>query len=59
MIGFSRVMMVVLFAGICFLLVVPLALRRHQPALAIGVSVLFCAYLTANIVIWQRMKRRS
>ena len=59
MIAFTRVMMTAMFAGICFLLIVPLARQRHNLPLAIGITVLFCIYLVANIVIWQRMKRRS
>lgn len=59
MIAFSRVMMVVMFAGICFLLIVPLALQRHQTVLAVAVTVLFALYLVANIVLWRRVKPRS
>ncbi len=59
MIAFGRIMTVVMFAGICFLLIVPLALRRHDTAIAVGVSGLFAAYLVANIVLWRRMKPRS
>jgi amino acid transporter len=59
MIAFSRVMMTVLFAGICFLLIVPLALQRHNTGVAIAVVAVFVAYLVANIVIWQRVKHRS
>lgn len=58
MIAFSRIMMTALFAGICFLLIVPLALRRHQLWLAIAAGAIFCVYLAANIVIWQRMNPR-
>lgn len=59
MIAFSRVMMVVLFAGICFMLIVPLALQRHQTVLAVAVVVLFVLYVIANVVAWRRMQRRS
>jgi hypothetical protein len=57
MIGFTRIMMTVMFAGICFLLIVPLALQRHEPAIAAGMIVLFVIYLFANVVIWRRMKQ--
>lgn len=59
MIAFTRVMMVLLFGGICFLLVVPRALAHHQTLIAVGVSVLFALYLVANIIVWRRMTRRS
>jgi hypothetical protein len=59
MIAFTRVMMVLLFGGVCFLLVVPLALQRHQTFIAVGVIVLFLGYVVANIVLWRRMTRRS
>ncbi len=59
MIVFGRVMTVVMFAGICFLLIVPLALRRHQMWLAVGVSALYVCYVVMNVVLWRRMKPRS
>jgi uncharacterized membrane protein len=59
MIPFTRIFTVVMMAGICFLLIVPLAIRQHRTALAIGIVVLFVLYLVANVVLWRRMKRRS
>jgi hypothetical protein len=56
MIPFTRIITVVMFGAICFVLIVPLAMQRHQPVLAIAVSVLFVIYLAANIVLWRRMK---
>jgi hypothetical protein len=58
-IALSR-MMVVLMAGVlCFTLLVPMALRNHQPWLAGGVSIIFAAYAVANILLWRRMKPRA
>ncbi|MGB6987377.1 MAG: hypothetical protein WBD74_15500 [Candidatus Aquilonibacter sp.] len=59
MVPFSRILTVLMFGAICFVLIVPLALQRHQPAIAIGIGVLFAVYLVANIVLWRRMKSRS
>lgn len=56
MVPFSRIITVVMFGLICFVLIVPLAVQRHQPAIAIGIPVIFAGYLVANIVLWRRMK---
>jgi hypothetical protein len=58
MIAFGRIMTAVMFGGVCFLLIVPLALQRHQIWLAAGASVLYAAYLVTNVVLWRRMKSR-
>jgi hypothetical protein len=51
---------VVLMAGVlCFTLLVPLALRNHQPLLAVGISVFFAAYTVTNVLLWLRMKPRA
>jgi hypothetical protein len=44
-------------AVLCFAVLVPLALARHNAALAIFVSAVFFAYLIGNFVLWQRMRR--
>jgi hypothetical protein len=47
-------------AGVlCFGLLVPLAIARHNPALAIVIAVVYIVYLAANAVLWQRMRRRA
>ena len=56
MIPFTRIFTVAMFAAICFVLIVPMALQRHNMVLAIGVSVAFVAYLIVNIVLWRRFK---
>jgi hypothetical protein len=56
MVPFSRILTVVMFGAICFVLIVPLALQRHQPVIAIGITIVFALYLVANIVLWRRMK---
>ncbi|HTZ56249.1 MAG TPA: hypothetical protein VMB20_14440 [Candidatus Acidoferrum sp.] len=56
MVPFTRIMTVVMFGVICFALIVPLALQRHQPVIAAVIAIVFALYLVANIVLWRRMK---
>lgn len=56
MISFGRIFTIVMFAAICFVLIVPMALQRHNLPLAIGISAAFVAYLIANILLWRRYK---
>jgi len=46
-------------AVLCFTLLVPMSLASHHLALALFVVVVFFAYLVANVVLWQRMRRRG
>ncbi|HVR47700.1 MAG TPA: hypothetical protein VMT95_13805 [Candidatus Binatia bacterium] len=55
----SRIIALLMAAVLCFAVLVPLALARHNTALAIFVGIVFAAYLFGNIVIWQRMRRRG
>ena len=59
MIPFTRIITVLMFAVLCFVLIVPMALQRHNLPLAIGISVVFVLYLIANVILWQRMKPRA
>jgi membrane protein implicated in regulation of membrane protease activity len=54
----SRVITVLMFGAICFVLLVPTALRSGNTTLAIVVSVLFIIYAVANVVLWQRLRAR-
>jgi len=54
---FSRVIAMAMAAVLCFGLLVPMALARHNAALAVFVAVVFFAYLIGNIVLWRRMRR--
>jgi hypothetical protein len=54
----SRIIALAMAAVLCFLLLVPMALSRHNPALAIFIALVFLAYLAGNIVLWQRMRPR-
>jgi amino acid transporter len=59
MIPFTRIMTVVMFGAICFILIVPMALQRHNTVLATGVSVAFVAYLILNIFLWRRLQPKK
>ena len=55
----SRAMVVLMAGVLCFTLLVPMALKNHQPLLAAGVGIVFAAYAIANVVLWRRMKPRG
>ncbi|MDP9110200.1 MAG: hypothetical protein M3M96_01005 [Candidatus Eremiobacteraeota bacterium] len=55
---FSRIVTVAMFAVLCFALVVPMALKRGNMVIAVGITLVFVAYFIANVVLWQRMKPR-
>lgn len=54
----TRLFTIAMAAVFCFVLIVPLAMQRHNTLLAAGISALFVAYLVVNVVLWQRSKRR-
>jgi len=53
---FTRALSLAMAAVLCFGFLVPLALQRGQRLLAVGVIVVFCAYLAANVVMWVRLR---
>uniref|UniRef100_E6PGJ4 Uncharacterized protein n=1 Tax=mine drainage metagenome TaxID=410659 RepID=E6PGJ4_9ZZZZ len=53
---FTRALSLAMGAVLCFGFLVPLALQRGQRILAVGVIVVFCAYLAANVVMWVRLR---
>jgi len=56
---FSRIIAVLMAGVLCFALLVPMALARHNAGLAIFIAFVFLAYLVGNITLWQRMRRRG
>jgi uncharacterized membrane protein YsdA (DUF1294 family) len=56
---FTRVVALLMAAVLCFGILVPMALARHNLALAIFIAAVFVAYLVANVVLWQRMRPRA
>lgn len=53
----GRILTMAMFGAICFVLLVPLAIQRHQIPFAIAVIVLFLVYLIANAIAWRRTFR--
>ena len=53
----SRIIALLMAGVLCFALLVPMSLGRHNTALAVFVVLVFFAYLAGNIVLWQRMRR--
>ena len=59
MIPFTRIITIAMFAVLCFVLIVPMALSRHNTALAIGISAIFVAYLVVNVWLWRSTTRKT
>jgi len=57
MLPFARIVAIAMAAVVVFALVVPMALRRGDTAIAIGLSALFAIYLVANVVLMRRYRR--
>jgi hypothetical protein len=53
----SRVIALAMAAVLCFGILVPMALARHNTALAVVIAAVYIAYLVANFVLWRRMRR--
>lgn len=53
----SRIIALLMAGVLCFALLVPMSLARHNAALAVFVVAVFFAYAAGNIVLWQRMRR--
>jgi hypothetical protein len=56
---FTRLVALIMAAVLCFGILVPMSLERHNPTLAILIGIVFVAYLVANVVLWQRMRPRA
>lgn len=59
LIPFTRIVAVAMSGVLCFGVIVPLALHRHNPLLAGFVAVVFAGYLVANVVLYLRMRKRA
>lgn len=42
---------------VCFGLIVPQALRRHDSNAAYAIALLFVAYAAVNLILWRRYQR--
>jgi hypothetical protein len=56
---FSRIVALLMAGVLCFALLVPMSLARRNSALAVFVVAVFFAYVVANVVLWQRARRRE
>lgn len=54
----SRIVALLMAAVLCFVLLVPMALARHNTGLAVFIGVVFFTYLAGNIALWLRMRPR-
>jgi hypothetical protein len=54
---FSRLIAVAMAAVVCFVLIVPMALRQNNPGLALVISLIFVMYAGANVMLWLRYRR--
>ena len=54
----SRIVALLIAAVLCFALLVPMSLARHNIGLAIFIAVVFVAYLAGNVALWLRMRPR-
>ena len=52
----SRIFTAAMAGVVCFGLIVPLALSRHNTVLAGTVAGLYVAYLAVNVLLWKRMR---
>ncbi len=59
MVPISRLIAMLMAGILCFGILVPMSLARHNVALAVFVAVGFIVYLVANVVLWQRMRPRA
>jgi hypothetical protein len=55
----SRIVALIMAGVLCFGILVPLSLARHNLGLAIFVASVFVAYLIGNAILWQRMRPRA
>ncbi|HZV77641.1 MAG TPA: hypothetical protein VFF63_07795 [Candidatus Babeliales bacterium] len=55
----SRILALLMAAVLCFGILVPMALVRHNAGLAVFVGLVYAAYLVANVVLWQRTRLRE
>jgi hypothetical protein len=58
-IPFMRIVTMVMMGAICFALLLPLAIERHNTLLATGVVAIFVLYLGANVLLWLRLRPRA
>lgn len=55
----SRLFTVLMAGVVCFGLIVPLAITRHDVTLARVIIALFVAYVAFNVLTWLWQRRRA
>lgn len=55
----SRIVTLAMAAVLCFALLVPMAIARHNTALAVAISLVFIGYIATNVVLWLRLRPRA
>lgn len=58
-VGISRFMTVFMAGVVCFGLIVPLALMRHDVVLARALIAAYAIYLVVNVLLWLWQRRRA
>jgi amino acid transporter len=49
----------IMMGVICFVLLVPLAMERHNAVLSVAIVALFVVYIGANVLLWLRLRPRA
>jgi hypothetical protein len=55
----TRVLTIAMAGVVCFALLLPLALARHDAFLAVALIGIFVAYAGINVFLWLRVSRRA
>jgi hypothetical protein len=56
---FSRVIAVAMAAVLCFVLLLPMALKEHNSGMAFVVVAVFVAYIGANAYLWMKLRGKT
>jgi hypothetical protein len=54
-----RIVTMAMMGVICFALLLPLAVERHNTLLATAVVTIFVLYVGANVLLWLRLRPRA
>jgi hypothetical protein len=54
----SRIIALLMAGVLCFVLLVPMSLARHNAWLAVFIVLIYFAYLAANAMLWLRNRPR-
>lgn len=54
----SRLFSIAFAAVLCFVLLLPLAMKRHDTSLAFVVVGIFAAYVLVNFYLWMKLREK-